>query len=242
MLAAQTIADLVNRVVSMRTLIWLAPATMLSVLWWASIDLRNMVDNLFHRRGDAATALGLHLVADLTLVSVWALHALYRWARRRDDHQRLILATFLLVVIAITIGEGLHEVLFRHDATHMLLSLRTVILRRNRDSPFYTVAVVSPQSSMQLPSGSKTVADRFLPGGRLRFILKTALPNVPQRDLKTIDELFQLPPGQKLVILAGAEQHLSSADQLKLGLETIHPGRFGILDAYATTQNRLTHR
>ena len=155
MLAAQSIADLVNRAVPMRALIWLAPATMLSVLWWASVDLRNMVENLFHGRGDATTALSLHLVADLALVSVWALHALYRWARRRDDHQRLILATFLLIVIAITIGEGLHEVLFRHDATRMLLSLRTVILRRNPDSPFHTVAVVSPQSSIRATDQSQ---------------------------------------------------------------------------------------
>jgi hypothetical protein len=41
-----------------------------------------------------------------------------------------------------------------------------------------------------------------------------------------------------LIILAGAEQRLSSADQLKLGIEAIHPGRSGILDAYATARNR----
>jgi 4-amino-4-deoxy-L-arabinose transferase-like glycosyltransferase len=242
LLAAQTVVDLVNRRVSLRALIWLAPATTLTVAWWASIDLHNAIDDLLHRRATAATALGLHLVADLVVASVWALRALYRWARRRDARQRFILATFLLVVMAVTIGEGLREVMFRHDATHVLLSLRTVILRRNRDSPFQLVAVVSPQSSLSVRASAQTVADRSLPGGRLRFILKTALPQVPQRHLKTIDELFQLPDGHRLIILAGAEQHLSSAEQLKLGLEAIHPGRSGILDAYATTQKRVTRR
>ena len=52
----------------------------------------------------------------------------------------------------------------------------------------------------------------------------------------SIDGLFSLPDGQRLIILAGTEQRLSSADQSKLGLEAIHPGRSGILDAYATAR------
>jgi hypothetical protein len=86
------------------------------------------------------------------------------------------------------------------------------------------------------------VTDRPLPGGRLRFILRTTLPHLPQCDLNTIDELVNLPEGQRLIVLAGTEQRLSSADQFRLGLETIHPGRSGILDAYATAHNRIPRR
>ena len=53
-----------------------------------------------------------------------------------------------------------------------------------------------------------------------------------------ISELFDLPEGQRLVILAGTDQHLTGSDRFRLGLEAIHPGRSGILDAYATTRNR----
>jgi hypothetical protein len=60
--------------------------------------------------------------------------------------------------------------------------------------------------------------------------------------LNTIDELFSLPDGQRLIVLAGTEQRLLSADQLKLGLEAIHPGRSGILDAYATARSRFPRR
>ena len=144
--------------------------------------------------------------------------------------------------MAVTIGDGLREVVFRHDATHDLLSLRTMILRRNRDNPFQLVAVVSPAGSSTSYTGLEPVIERSLPGGRLRFILKTALPQLHQRDLNTIDELFSLPEGQRLIILVGTKQRLSSSDQLKLGLEAIHPGRTGILDAYATAQNRLSRR
>jgi hypothetical protein len=45
-----------------------------------------------------------------------------------------------------------------------------------------------------------------------------------------------------LIVLAGSGQRLSSSDQSKLGLEAIHPGRSGILDAYATARNRLSRR
>ena len=145
-------------------------------------------------------------------------------------------------VLATTVVSGLREVLFRHSETHDLLSLRTMILRRNRDVPFQVLAVVN---SIWLPPARDRVNpenDRPLPGGRLRFILRTALPRLPQRDLNTIDELFGLPEGQRLVILAGTEQRLSSADQFKLGMEAIHPGRSGILDAYATARSRITRR
>lgn len=69
LLAAQTIADLANRRVSIRALIAVAPATAMSITWWASADLNGALDDLIHGRADSATALGLHLC------STW-------WSRR----------------------------------------------------------------------------------------------------------------------------------------------------------------
>ncbi len=242
LLAAQTIADLANRRVSVRVLIAMAPATAMSIAWWASADLSEAVDDLIHGRADSATALGLHLALDLVVASVLIIRALNRWARRRDDRQRWILAVFLTVVMTATIVIGLREVLFRHSETRALLSLRTMILRRNREGPFQVVAVVSPSSTRSDRDSSESVPDRPLPGGRLRFIFRTALPRLPQRDLNVIEGLFSLPEGQRLIVLAGTGQRLSSADQSRLGLEAIHPGRSGILDAYATARDRLLRR
>ena len=104
------------------------------------------------------------------------------------------------------------------------------------------LAVVSPPLPSPAYEKAWLASDRPLPGGRLRFILRTALPRLPQRDLNVIDGLFSLPDGQRLIILAGTVQRLSSADQSKLGLEAIHPGRSGILDAYATARHRLSRR
>ena len=116
----------------------------MSVAWWASEDLRGAVDDLVHGRADAATALGLHVALDLILASIWFTRRLDRWARHRDDRQRQVLACFLLTVLAITVGTGVREVVFRHSETHDLLTLRTMILRRNRDRPFDLLAVVGP--------------------------------------------------------------------------------------------------
>jgi 4-amino-4-deoxy-L-arabinose transferase-like glycosyltransferase len=242
LLAAQTIADLANRRLSVRALTLLAPATAMSIAWWASADLSRAFEDMIHGRVDSATALGLHLALDLVVLSVLLTRGLYRWARRRDDRQRGILAVFLLSVLLVTLVVGLLEGLFRHSETHALLSLRTMILRRNRENPFQIVAVVSPSTAERTAGGVGMPGDRPLPGGRLRFILRTALPRVAQRDLNAIDGLFRLPEGQRLIVLAGTGQRLSSADQSKLGLEAIHPGRSGILDAYATARNRLTRR
>lgn len=242
LLAAQMLADLVNRRVSIKVLIALAPATAMSVAWWTSAALNEAVDDLVKGQADAATALGLHLVFDLMAASVFIIRALYRWAWRRDDRQRSILAVFLFVVLAVTVADGLREVLFRHGSTHDLLALRTMILRRDRDTPFQLVAVVSPpsKSPVALPDGLSTQEPSR--GGRLRFILRTALPRLYQRDLSSVDELFKLPECQRLIIFAGTDQYLSSADQARLGLEAIHPGRSGILAAYATARNRLSRK
>jgi 4-amino-4-deoxy-L-arabinose transferase-like glycosyltransferase len=238
LLAAQTIADLVNRRVSVRTLNVLAPTSAISIALWASNDLGPAISNLIHRRVDAATALGLHLALDVILISVIGVRELNHWAHRRDDRQRWMLVAFLLIILVVTVTTGLREVLFRHSETHDLLTLRTMILRRDRDLPFQILAVVSSTWTPSNHDKTESEIDQPLPGGRLRFILQTALPRLPQRDLIGIDELFDLPEGQRLIILAGKEQHLSSADQFRLGMEAIHPGRSGILDAYATAHDR----
>ena len=166
LLAAQTIADLANRRLSVRPLMLLAPATAMSIAWWASADLNKAVDDVIHGRADTATALGLHLAVDLVVVSVLLVRALYRWARRRDDRQRGILAVFLLSILAVTVVVGLLEGLFRHSETHALLSLRTMILRRNRENPFQVVAVVSPSVFERSAGTSGPAGERPLPGGR----------------------------------------------------------------------------
>ena len=83
LLAAQTIVDLVNRRVSVRALIGLVPATAISIAWWASDDLRVALSDLVHGRADASTALGLHLVLDVVLVSVLGIRTLHRWVPAR---------------------------------------------------------------------------------------------------------------------------------------------------------------
>jgi 4-amino-4-deoxy-L-arabinose transferase-like glycosyltransferase len=254
LLAAQTIADLVNRRVPVRALIWLAPATAMSVAWWASADLRDAVDDVVHGRAEAATALGLHLALDLIIISVVLIRAVDHWARRRDDRQRGIIAVFLAAVLVVCAVDGVLEVVFRHGIDRDLLALRTMILRRNRENPFQVVAVLSPPGggpALAAASASSSASDSATPGGaanlfnegpspggRLRFILRTALPHLPQRDLSDIAELSGLPEGQRLVILAGTDQRLAGSERLRLGLEAIHPGRSGILDAYATARDR----
>jgi len=242
LLAAMTVAGLVNRRIPIKVLVGLAPATAMSVAWWASAALNEAVDDLMRGRADAATALGLHLALDLVVISLLMIRALYHWAQRRDDRQRGILAVFLLVVLAVTAGDGLREVLFRHGTTYDLLALRTMILRRDRDTPFQLVAVVSPTSRAPGSRAKGPATPESSRGGRLRFILRTALPRLYQRDLGTIDELFKLPECQRLIIFAGTDQRLSSAEQSKLGLQAIHPGRSGVLAAYATARNRSPRR
>jgi 4-amino-4-deoxy-L-arabinose transferase-like glycosyltransferase len=230
LLASSAVADLANRRVAVRTLNWLAPATAVCVAWRYSANLRVAVAGLLHGRIDSTTALGLHLALDLLLAVVLVTRGLDRWARRRDDRQRRVLGGFLAAVFAINAATGIREVMFRHSETNDLLMLRTMILRRDRDRPFDLVAVVSPDSSLFPP-------DAPAPGGRLRFILRSALPRLSQRDLSSTDELLALPEGQRLVILSGSEQRLSYAVQSRLGLEAIHPGRSGILDAFATADS-----
>ena len=229
LLAASAVADLATRRVPARRLIWIAPATAVTVAWWASASLRNAVEDLAHGRADSATALGVHLALDLLIAAVWMTRRLDRWARRRDDRRRRVLGGFLAAVAVLTIVAGVLEIRFRHSETSDLLMLRTMILRRDRERPFSTVAVVGPEAFRQTTEG-------LAPGGRLRFILRTALPHLPQRDLATAKELLNDPDpiGQRLVIVAGSEQSLTRQLKTQLKLEAIHPGRMGVLDAFAT--------
>ena len=237
LLAAQTIADLVNRRVPVRSLIWLAPATAMSVAWWASADLRDAVDDVVHGRADAATALGLHLALDLVVVSVVLIRAVDHWARRRDDRQRGIIAAFLVAVMAVTRdGRAARGRLPPRDrprpagAAHddpppqprqSLPGRRGPQPAGGRSAPASGPAAATATAPR---AGAGPFREGPSPGGRLRFILRTALPHLPQRDLSDIAELFDLPEGQRLVILAGTDQHLTGSDRFRLGLEAIHPG------------------
>ncbi len=233
LLAAQAIADLAGRRVSVRTLSWLAPATAVSVVWWLSGDLRGAVIGLTRGHVAPRSALGLHLALDLLVAVVWLARGLGRWARSRDTRQRRYLAAFLAAVLVTSLADGLREVTFRHLETRELMNLRSAILLRHRAHPFRAVAVVGPNLDHPLIEGPT-------PGGRLRFILRSTLPEVPEIDLTATDQLLALPEpdGPRLVVLVGPEHRLSYAVQSQLGLEAIHPAHFGnagLLDAFATT-------
>src|SRR6185312_14886295 len=180
LLAAQAISDLANRRVSVRWLSWLAPATAISVAWWLSGDLRGAVIGLSHGHVGPRSALGLHLAIDLLIVVVWLSRGLDRWARRRDLRQRRVLASFLLVVLVTSLADGLREVTFRHLETRELMNLRSAVLLRHRAQPFRGIAVVGPDLDRPLVEGPT-------PGGRLRFILRCTLPDIPEIDLTSTD-------------------------------------------------------
>ena len=236
LLAAQAISDLAGRRVSIRALSWLAPATAVSIAWWLSGDLRGAVIGLTRGHVGPRSALGLHLALDLLIAVVWLARGLGRWARTRDLRQRRYLAAFLAAVLVTSLSDGLREVTFRHMETRELMNLRAAILVRHRDRPFRSVAVVGPDLDHPRIEGPT-------PGGRLRFILRSSLPEVPVVDLTRTDQLPGLPDpgGPRLVILVGPEQRLSYAVRSQLGLEAIHnpalAGRPALLDAFASTAN-----
>ena len=148
----------------------------------------------------------------------------------------MILIAALLLILFATVTSGLKEVLFRHSETHDLLSLRTMILRRNRDQAFQVLAVVSsPWSPPKLDGIIPEIDDLSREAPSIHS--QDCVPQLHQLDLDQVDELFSLPEGPRLIILAGTEQRLSSSDQLRLGIESIHPG-VGILNAYATVRSR----
>jgi hypothetical protein len=229
LLAARAMIDLAERRLSARALILLAPATALAMAWWASAPLRAAVGELARGRvPQGARAAGAVLGLSLLLMLPILVGLLDRWAGRHDARRRRMLGLFLGGVLSLTIGIGLREIRFRHRETADLLALRDAILRRQALKPFTLLAVVGPESD------PATGAPTGRPGGRLRFLLRSALPELAQIDLASPDDLLALPGGQRLVVLAGADSRLSYAMQARLRLEAIHPGRSGILDAYAT--------
>ncbi|WP_435015371.1 ArnT family glycosyltransferase [Tundrisphaera sp. TA3] len=230
LLAAQAMSDLAGRRAPVRALSWLAPATAVSVAWWVSGELRGAVIGLTHGHVGLRSALGLHLAVDLLIVVVWLSRGLDRWARRRDVRQRRVLASFLGVVLVTTLADGLREVTFRHFETRELMNLRSSVLMRHRVRPFRSILVVGPDFDRPLIAGPT-------PGGRLRFVLRSTLPGVPELDLTSSEQLLGVTEAEepRLVVLVGEAHRLSYAAQSQLGLESIHPGRLGLLDAFAST-------
>jgi hypothetical protein len=228
LLAAQAMTDLAGRRIPSRAVAWLAPLTACSLAWWYSTDLRGAVAQL--ARGDrhlnSATALGLHLGADLIVGLALVTRVLDRWARRRDHRRRLVLGAFLGAVLAVLVASGIREVRFRHRETTSLLALREAILRRAASQRFTVLAVLCPPG----PRGDEGAQ----PGGRLRFLLRATLPHLAQLDLSRPEGLLALPDGQRLVILSGTPERLPYPLQSRLNLEEFHPGLAGLLDAYAT--------
>ena len=147
-----------------------------------------------------------------------------------------MLGGFLAAVLAVTVAAGHPRGLVPPprdrrpaDAPH-------------DDPPPRPRAAVRPGGRGRPRRSALDARRRPAPGGRLRFILRSALPHLPQLDLTSTDELLGLPDGQRLVILAGTDQRLSYAVQSRLGLEAIHPGRSGVLDAFATANDRSESR
>jgi 4-amino-4-deoxy-L-arabinose transferase-like glycosyltransferase len=230
LLAAQAISDLARRLAPTRSLVWLAPATAVSVAWWVSGDLRGAVLGLSRGHVGPRTALGLHLALDLLIAVILLSKGLGHWARRRDIRQRRVLAAFLAAVLVVCLSDGVREVTFQHEETRELMTLRRAVLARHHGRAFQSVAVVGPDLDHPLVEGPT-------PGGRLRFLLRTTLPGIPEVDLTSTDQLLTLPDpeGPRLVVLVGPEHRLNYAVQSRLGLEAIHPGSGGLLDAFATT-------
>ncbi len=230
LLAAQAMAGLAYRQVPIRLLNILAPATAVCVVWWVSGNLREAVAELAHGHASPETGLGLHLAIDLVVAAILFTRWLEKWARRRDDRQRKVLAGFLLAVLATTIAGGLTRIAHIQPQTRDYLELRDVLLRRHDVRPIQEIDIIGPDRRPFLRPDSPAV------DGRLRFILRTTLPQIVPRHLATTDELLALPApeGARVVILVGTEQRLSYPVQSRLGLETIFPGTSG-LDAYATT-------
>ena len=177
LLAARAITDLANRRIPIRTLTWLAPATAVSSPGGPAQPPRGgrrpgpRPGRLGHGAGPAPGARPAR--------------------RRRRDHPAASTAgpaaattasagswaAFLAAVLVVTVAAGIREVWFRHRETDDLLMLRAMILRRDRERPFDLVAVVGPDAAPH--------PERRRPGGRLRFILRSALPRLPQLDLTT---------------------------------------------------------
>lgn len=170
----------------------------------------------------------------------------------KDSRTTFVLAVFLSLVLILQLALGVNELRFRHTITRQLLDLRESIVKRNQAVPIRHIHVVGSISPESLANLRPELLDQSIstifpthikrknvigidPAGRLRFVLHSALPRVPQTDHETIESLFESPRGERLVILVGPENRLTIADQARLGLEPIHPGVAKIMTVFATS-------
>lgn len=255
LLAAHTIRGLSQRQIPAKLLIRFTPLIVLAFGWWVSSDVRLAVA-LGLTQGFAAAFTGRYgnaLVATLIISAAsWAFASLARnWIRRNDMRIRLVLAVEIFSLLIFQMILGINELRFRHEITRQLLDLREAIVRRNQSFPIEHIHLVGSISSRDLaalrpfdtergslipsrPLDTRPNPTGIDPAGRLRFILRSALPNIPQTDHKSVDSLFGAPISQSLVILVGTDSRLSIAEQSRLGLEPIHPGVAQILTAFAS--------
>ncbi|MFM1801937.1 MAG: hypothetical protein RJA81_1289 [Planctomycetota bacterium] len=261
LLAGHALRGLAQRQVSAKILIWTTPLTCLSLLWKYSIAFRSGF-RVFQQKFLPDGSGNLRVFEILLMVAGTALSWLIlKWVVTQIGHRRslsrLILGLYLFSILTLQTGLGIKVLSFRHTITRQLLDLREAIVRRNLRTPLQEIYVVGSISQEDLarmrpdlidPDPLVTlrvgVRDRpnsgIDPAGRLRFILHTALPRVPQSDLDSIEALFDLPSKQRLVIVVGKESRVSIADQSRLGLEPIHPGVSNILTAFATSKTSVS--
>ena len=269
LLATRALIDLFQRQTNVRHLIWLGPATTATVLWWAWPELRRESILLTNAESiNPATLLRLHLVLDIILLLALVVGGLHRWARRRHDRQQRVLVVVTCLILLMVVVTGVRELRFQNQETRDLLDLYRVLIKRHAERPFEAVYVVNPTFSTPSPTPFLDHSDRSVEpirftapaGGRLRFILSCALPDLPARWLESVDQLpppvpnnskaspsvnaaplvvsRQLPsppaPVNRLVILHGVRTQLPYSLQSELKLQSIHPGSTGVLDALAT--------
>jgi hypothetical protein len=234
LLAARTIIELATRRLSSRALIGLAPATALLLLWWWLPELRAAFEGMLHRRSfSPGMSLALHLGLDLVVLMALAIHVFNGWASANDQRRRYLIGAFLLGVLCMTIAPGLREVSFRHRETTDVLSLREAIVQRQARRPLDLLAVVSTDDDPTAASDTRQ-GPMPQPGGRLRFILRSAVPHLTQIDVATVQQLQDLPENERVVVLAGTGLRLSYTMQSRLRLEVLYPGNSGLLAAYST--------
>ncbi len=256
LLAAHTIRGLSQRQIPAKLLIRFTPLIVLAFGWWVSADVRLAVA-LGLTQGFAAAFTGRYgnaLIATLLLSAAsWVIGSVAKnWIRRNDMRIRLVLAIEIFSLLIFQMILGINELRFRHEITRQLLDLREAIVRRNQSFPIehiHLVGSISPRDLAALrpfdtergslipsrPLDTRPNPTGIDPAGRLRFILRSALPKVPQTDHKSVDSLFGAPVSQSLVILVGTDSRLSIAEQSRLGLEPIHPGVAQILTAFASS-------
>lgn len=258
LLSGQTLSALTRRRVSSRILIRLVPLMATGLAWWNWEGLRQSVARLQQEawNADQLGELAPLLKGIVIIALVWVCCVLiWRWGRDSEQRSRLALGLFIVGILGLQATMGINELRFRHLISRQLLDLREAIVKRDNEAAIqhiHIVGTISPEALASLrpelldPPPKNAIAFPPLrrnapgidPAGRLRFILRSALPRVPQTAHETIDTLFEAPAGQRLVIFVGPENRLSIADQSRLALEPIHPGLPKILTVFASLKSR----